>query len=199
MQDLIAFGIFELTALMQSGFALAINATCSLEATSQYERQGRGPLLSFSRKAQTTHLFVVHGLCPHSRAPVFSRRLYLNDICAPLLACFFFFRLFFSVFTFGLVVSTAGRAAYRGYIYFSWCSVRFHSRRRRRRKKKLLVMHVCWRCRRRHAHSSQAAPNLHEFISTLRKSLQALNSYTCSLPSLASLLNVSHFVSLYQR
>lgn len=113
----------------------------------------------------------------------------------------FFFRLFFSVFTFGLVVSTAGRAAYRGYIYFSWCSVRFHSRRRRskKKKKKLLVMHVCWRCRRRHAHSSQAAPNLHEFISTLRKSLQALNSYTCSLPSLASLLNVSHFVSLYQR
>lgn len=104
MQDLIAFGIFELTALMQSGFALAINATCSLEATSQYERQGRGPLLSFSRKAQTTHLFVVHGLCPHSRAPVFSRRLYLNDICAPLLACFFFF-VYFSAYSLSVSLS----------------------------------------------------------------------------------------------
>lgn len=51
----------------------------------------------------------------------------------------FFFRLFFSVFTFGLVVSTAGRAAYRGYIYFSWCSVRFHSRRRRSKKKKKTI------------------------------------------------------------
>lgn len=104
MQDLIAFGIFELTALMQSGFALAINATCSLEATSQNERQGRGPL-SFSRKAQTTHLFVVHGLCPHSRAPVFSRRLYLNDICAPLLACFFFFFVYFSAYSLSVSLS----------------------------------------------------------------------------------------------
>lgn len=109
MQALIAFGLFRLTARMQSAFALASYATCSLKATSQNERRGRGTL-SFSQKAQTTHLFVIDGLCLRRQAPIFSRRLYLNDSCAPPPACFFFLYYFFfrriPFHNVGLVMST---------------------------------------------------------------------------------------------
>lgn len=110
---------------------------------------------------------------------------------------FFFFFVYFSAYSLSVSLSPQ-RAALPIEATSILAGVLFVSTQEKK-KKKLLVMRVCWQCRRRHAHSSQAAPNLHEFISTLRKSLQALNSYTCSLPSLASLLNVSHFVWLYQR
>lgn len=94
MQAHIAFALFRLTARMQSAFVLASYATCSLKATSQNERRGRGTL-SFSQKAQTTHLFVIDGLCLRVRRQFSHVGSTLTTVVRRFLLAFFFLYYFF--------------------------------------------------------------------------------------------------------